>query len=465
LQKSADGGGVELQEIKHRPHEGFDWRARLGPALVSAEEALSHVRSDDRVGIALAQSTPHALCGALAARLADLQGVTICHPAAYFDWNLPGAGERFQLRSCYLSPFDRPIYTAGSIDFVPIGIYRAGVLPPGLDDFNVYLLKVSPPNRDGYVSLGESQIMSKLTARQADLVIGEIDERAIWTGGDNTMHCSEINYFVEPTEMVPRLMPPAPSAEEERMVSTICNLVARELIPDRATIQVGVGTTSGMLMAALHGHHDLGMATEIIPRGTAGLVEAGVVTGKYKKVMAGIVTGSGFSPATSEEELELVHGDLRFHLYDFNFTDDVRQIAREDGLIAVNNALTVDFGGQAGSESIGSRMHTGTGGQSAFAIGASLAGGKSIIVVPSSSVVAGRRVSRIVPELAGGTVITAPRSCVHYVVTEYGIADLRGKSLSRRAQELIAIAHPDFRDQLTEQARRLFGQAQVGRER
>jgi 4-hydroxybutyrate CoA-transferase len=442
--------------MKHRPHQDFDWRAKLGHALVGADEAFNQIRSGDRIGIALAQSTPQALCGALAARLGDLENVTVCHPAAYFDWNLPGLGERFKLRSCYLSPLDRPIYHGGGIDFVPIGFYRAGVLPPGLDDFNVYLMKVSPPNRDGYVSLGESQIMSKLTARQADLVIAEIDEGAIWTGGDNTIHISEIDYFVEPSHIAPRVMPPAPSAEEERMVSTICQLVARELIPDRATIQVGVGTTSGMLMGALGGHHDLGIATEIIPRGTATLVHAGVVSGKYKTNMPGIVTGSGFSPATTQEELELAHGDMRFHLYDFNFTDDVRQIAREEGLIAVNNALTVDFGGQTGSESIGARMHTGTGGQSAFAIGAALAGGKSIIVLPSSSIVAGQRVSRIMPELALGTVVTAPRTCVHYVVTEYGIADLRGKSLTRRAHELIAIAHPDFRSELSDQARRLY---------
>jgi 4-hydroxybutyrate CoA-transferase len=442
--------------MKLRPHEGFDWRASLGSALVSAEDALAQIKAGDRIGVALAQTTPHWLCGALAARLAELKDIVICHLAPYFDWNLPGLNDRFRLRSSYLSPIDRPLYGRLAIEFVPVGIYRAGVLPPGLDDLNVYLMKVSPPNRDGYVSLGESQIMSKLMARQADLVVAEIDPRAIWTGGDNSVHRSDIDYFVEPPDPSPRLMPPPVSAEEERTVATICQLVARELIPDRATLQVGVGTTSGMLMYALGGHHDLGMATEIIPRGTVELVRAGVVSGRYKKIMPGVVTASGFSPATSDDELALADGDARFHLYDFNFTDDVRLIAREDGLIAVNNALTVDFGGQAGSESIGPHMHTGTGGQTAFAIGAALAGGKSVIVLPSSSVVAGQRVSRIVAELAAGTVITTPRSCVHFVVTEYGIADLRGKSLGQRARELIAIAHPDFRAELTAQARRLY---------
>jgi 4-hydroxybutyrate CoA-transferase len=447
-----------MAEIKRpHPHEGFDWRAKLGPKLVSAEDALSHVRSGDRIGISVSQATPFALCGALAARLTDLENVVICHTATYFDWDLPGLGERFRLQSCFASPIDRGLYANGKAEFLPVGIYQAGVLPYELNNFNVYLMRVSPPNREGYVSFGEVQIMSKLMARRAGLVIGEIDETAIWTGGDNTIHISEIDYFVEPGGAAPRQMPPVPSAEEQRTVSTICQLVARELIPDRATIQVGVGATSGLLMFALDGHHDLGMATEVIPRKTVTLVREGVVTGKYKKTMQGIVTGSAFSPAMTQEELQLADGDMRFHLYDFNFTDDIRVIAGEEGLIAVNNALTVDLGGQAASESIGSRVYSGTGGQTVFAVGACLAGGKSVIVLPSSSVVAGRRVSRIVPELAAGSVVTVPRTCVHYVVTEHGIADLRGKFLAQRARELIAIAHPDFRAGLTAQARRISG--------
>jgi len=446
--------GAALQ-MTRRPHEGFDWRASLGRRRATAEDALSHVNSGDRVGVSLAQSTPYALCGALAARLIELQGVTVCHSATYFDWNLPGLGERFQLQSCFASSIDRRLHLEGMAEFLPIGLYRAGVLPYGLDNFNVYLMRVSPPNRDGYVSFGEGQIMSKLMARRAALVIGEIDEAAIWTGGDNTIHISEIDYLVEPTEAIARLMPPPAPPEEQRIVSTICGLVARELIPDRATIQVGVGSTSGLLMYALGDHHDLGMATEVIPRGTVPLVRDGVVTGKFKQLMPGIVTGSAFSPAITKEEVALADGDMRFHLYDFNFTDDIRQIAREDGLISVNNALTVDFGGQAASETIGHRVYTGTGGQTVFAVGACLAGGKSIIVLPSSSMVRGQRLSRIVPTLAPGSVVTAPRSCVHYVVTEYGIADLRGKSLSQRARELIAIAHPDLRAELSDQARRM----------
>jgi len=440
-----------------RPHEGWNWRAALGRRLVTAEEAVSHIKSGDRVSISLSLQTPYALCGALATRLTELERVVITHSAALFDWDIPGLGERFRLQSTFLSPVDRHLHDSHREEFMPVGLYRAGVLPAGLDNFNVFMVRVSPPNRDGYVSFGESLIMSKLMARRAELVIGEIDERAIWTGGDNTIHTSEINFFVEPTEIVPRAQLAAPSEEEERVVSAICQLVAHELIPDRATIQVGVGSTSGMLMYGLGGHHDLGMATEVIPRGTVPLVRAGIVTGKFKKMMPGLVTASAFSPATPQEEVELADGDMRFHLYDFNFTDDIRVIAREDGLIVVNNAIAVDFGGQAASESIGTRMFSGTGGQTVFAIGACLAGGLSIIVLPSTSIVKGQRVSRIVPVLAPGSVVTATRSSVHYVVTEQGIADLRGKSVPERARELIAIAHPDFRAELSEEAHRLYG--------
>ena len=199
------------------------------------------------------------------------------------------------------------------------------------------------------------------------------------------------------------------------------------------------------------------MQTEIIPWHTAELVRDGVITGKYKKLFPGLVVGSGFAIATPREQLEYVDGHPGFHLYDFNFTDDIRLVAREEGLIAVNNALAVDFTGQVGSESLGYQMYTGTGGQTAFGIAAALAGGKSIIVLPSCAMSNGQRVSRIAPVLAPGTVCTLPRTFVHYVVTEYGIATLKAKSLKERARELIAVAHPDFRGELTVEAKRMYG--------
>jgi 4-hydroxybutyrate CoA-transferase len=436
-----------------------NWRAQLGAKLVSPEVAVEHIKSGDRITLSIAQVTPFTLCAALAGRLMEIENVVVNHSAALFNWDLPGIGERFRLESFYLSPIGRELFAAGPAEFVPVSYYREGTLPPGLDNFNVYLLTVSPPDEFGMVNFGDVQIMSKLLSRNADLVIAEIDENSVRICGDNTLHISEIDWFVErtPDAPVPPLVPP-PVPEEERMtVEAICGAVARELIPDRATLQVGVGSTSGALMTHLTKHHDLGMQTEIIPWGTTNLVRDGVMTGKYKKLFPGLVVGSGFAVATPRDQLEYANGNPIFQLYDFNFTDDIRLIAREDGLISVNNALAVDLTGQVGSESIGPRMYTGTGGQTAFGIGSTMAGGKSIVVLPSTAIVKGERVSRITPSLLPAAVFTLPRTFVHHVVTEYGIATLKGKSLRERARELIAIAHPDFRAELAIEARRMYG--------
>ena len=434
-----------------------NWREQLGAKLVTAEEAVAHIKSDDRITASIAHMTPFTLFHALAGRLMEIERVVINYSAALFAFDLPGLGERFRLESFYLSPIDRKLFHEGPGEFVPVSYYRAGYLPPGLEDFNVYLMTVSPPDANGEVNFGDLQIMSKLCARNADLVIAEIDERSIRIGGDNSMHISEIDYFVERTAGTPEINVPAVSEEERRTVATIGALVASELVPDRATIQVGVGSTSGMLIPHLRHHHDLGMQTEIIPIGTTDLVREGVLTGKYKKTFPGLVVGSGFATGTPRDQLEYADDNPVFQLYDFNYTDDVRIIAREDGLVSINNALYVDLTGQVGSESVGHQMYTGTGGQVAFGIGASLAGGKSIIVLPASALSAGTRVSRITPSLPPATVFTLPRAFVHYVVTEYGVAKLIGKSLRERAHELVAVAHPDFRGDLAAEARRMYG--------
>jgi 4-hydroxybutyrate CoA-transferase len=433
-----------------------DWRAQLGARLVSPEEAVSHIKSGDRVCLSIAQATPFTLCAALAGRLMEIDNVVVNHGAALVNWDLPGLGERFRLESMYLSPFDRAIYSSGRAEFTPIVYYRAGVLPDALHGFNVYIMKVAPPDANGFCNFGDLQIMSKLLARAADLVIAEVDDSFVHIGGDNSIHISEIAYFVERTVPFPSVPTPPPNPEEQRNIATVCAMVAKELIPDRATLQIGVGSMSGAIMNHLHGHHDLGMQTEIIPWGTTDLVREGVMTGKYKKIFPGLVVGSGFAILTPREQLEYADGHPGFQLYDFNFTDDIRLIAREEGLISVNNALAIDLTGQANGESIGPMMYTGTGGQTAFVIGACLAGGTTVVVTPSTSMVNGQRVSRIVPVLAPGSVITSPRGFVHHVATEYGIATLRGKSLRERINGLITIAHPDFRSELRAEARRLY---------
>jgi 4-hydroxybutyrate CoA-transferase len=444
--------------VSHSTQTGIrDWRAQLGARLVQPDEAVSHIKSGDRVMISIAQATPLTLCTALSGRLMEIENVVLCHGAAAFSWDLPGLGERYRLESNYCSPYDRSVYAAGRAEFVPVSYYREGTLPPGLENFNVNLIKVSPPDENGLVNFGDIQIMQKMLSRAADLVIAEIDPKLIRVGGDNQMHLSEIDYFVDGVIPFPEAILPVPGEEEQRTIATVCATVAKEFVHDRDTIQIGVGSMSGMLMYHLGNHHDLGMQTEIIPWGTTPLVRDGVVTGKYKKIFPELVVGSAFAVLTPPAELELANGNPRYQLYDFNFTDDIRLIAKEEGLISINNALNVDLTGQANAESHGPTMYTGTGGQTAFVIGAAMGGGDTVIVTPSTSTVKGQRFSRIMPGLPAGSVITSPRTFVHNVVTEYGVARLKGKSIHDRANELIAIAHPDFRGELRAEAKRMWG--------
>src|SRR5579872_1161289 len=445
-----------VSDSTYVPHS-HDWRAQLGSRLVPADEAVSHIKSGDRIMISIAQATPLTACTALAARLMEIENVVICHGAAGFSWDLPGLGERFRLESNYCSPLDRSVYAAGRAEFVPVSYYREGTLPPGLENFNVNIIKVTPPDENGYVNFGDIQIMQKMLSRAADLVIAEIEPKLIRVGGDNQMHFSEIDYFIEREIGFPEAILPPPNEEEQRVIATVCATVAKEFVHDRDTLQIGVGSMSGMIMYHLGNHHDLGMQTEIIPWGTTPLVCDGVITGKYKKIFPELVVGSGFAVLTPQAELDLANENPRYHLYDFNFTDDIRLIAKEEGLISINNALKVDLTGQANAESHGPMMYTGTGGQTAFVIGAAMGGGTTIIVTPSTSMVKGQRFSRIMPCLPEGSVCTSPRTFVHNVVTEYGIARLKGKSIRERANELIAIAHPDFRNELRAEAKKMWG--------
>jgi len=241
------------------------------------------------------------------------------------------------------------------------------------------------------------------------------------------------------------------------VTEVICSLVASEIVRDRDTVQIGVGTVSAALGIYLGDKHDLGVQTELITGGIAQLVRDGVVTGKYKTLHREKVVGSA-CVALPEEDLKLIDGNPAFELYDFGYTDDIRMLIRHTNLVAVNNALMIDLTGQVCSETIGSRIWTGVGGQTAFMIAAQYSqGGRSVIVCPSSHLIEGTRRTRIVGALPEGAAVTVPRTLVDYVVTENGIATLRGKTIRERVGELIGVAHSDFQGELRAEANRLYG--------
>ncbi len=438
----------------------MDWRDRCGDKLVSPEAAVKQISSGDVVGVAPYTCTPHTLCSALMAyaKAGGIQNVRIDQPAALFPWS--EADGAFDLHDNYATPQNRAACHAGEMEYLPIGLWKSYSVPPGFTEHpDVFLVPVSPPNDKGYCSFGPGVWLSGTLTRNSKLVIAEVQPDFIRTYGENYIHVDQIDLFVE-GDVPTGALPADPHSEEEvAAVEVICALVAAELVNDRDTLQMGVGTVSASLGLYLGAKNDLGIQTELITGGIVDLVKQGVVTGRYKTLHPYKVVGSGIV-ALSREELEAIHENPVFELYDFGYTDDLRRLIQQDNFVAVNNALVVDLTGQVSAESIDHRMYTGVGGQTVFMIaGAYSPGGKSVSVTPSSSVPSstGERVSRIVPVLAPGGVVTVPRTYVDYVVTEYGIATLRGKTIKERARELAAVSHPDFRPELEQQASKLYG--------
>ena len=434
----------------------MNWREMVSNKLMSPSEAVQAVKSGDQVAVAAINCTPFTLCEALYDRRDELSGVRIDHPASLFSWVRPGDEDVFDAHDLYATPANREMVNAGRVNYHPVARWREDLAPDGfVENPDVYLVPVSPPDRHGYCSFGPGLFFSPTFCRSAKTVIAEVHEDFIRTGGDNYVHVSRIDRLCEAAAPT-GVLPVAPRSEEDNLVTeVVCTLVAAELIKDRDTIQIGIGTVASAMAAFLGDKQDLGIQSEIITGGVAELVLQGVVTGKYKTRQRGKVAAS--IALVPEAEMALIDGNPAFELYEFGYVDDVRYLLQQDNLVAINNALQVDLTGQVTAESIGSMVWTGVGGQTAFSIAANYSsGGRSITVLPSSSLVGGERVSRIVPMLPEGAVVTIPRTFVDYVVTEHGIAHLRGKTVRDRAQELIAIAHPDFRSELRREANRAY---------
>jgi 4-hydroxybutyrate CoA-transferase len=439
-----------------------NWKERLGRKLVSLEEALRPIGSGQRIALAPYTSTPLTLCRGLVehARRAGLKDIRIDHPASGVSWTEPEMAGVFELHDNYATPPNRAGCHEGRMEYLPVSVWRSDETPPGFDgDLDAFLVPVSPPDAKGYCSFGPGVWMSPQMARQAKRVIAEVQPDFIRTYGANYVHLDQIDAFVEgDAEPGGAAAAPPPSPEEVAAVEAICTQVAVELVHDGDTLQMGVGTVSASLGRFLDFRNDLGVQTELVTGGIADLVRKGVVTGARKSLHPYKVVGSALT-VLPREELEAIHENPVFELYDFGYTDDLRRLIQQENFVTVNNAMVVDLTGQVSAEAFNHRMYTGVGGQTVFMIaGAYSPGGKSVSVLPSSSVptATGRRVTRIVPALPPGTPVTVPRTFVDYVVTEHGIAELRGKTVRERAVALTEIAHPDFREELRSEAKRLY---------
>ena len=436
------------------------WQKEYAGKLVAAEEAVRVVKSGDRVAFTHGKE-PLALGLALAARRHELKNVRIYLSNPYNDpgWYDPGWEDSFKMEISYVLPVVRNIYEAHRCDFVIGNLTGITAEHPAMNAVDVLFTVVSPPDENGFCSFGTSVWGKKEAIRKSRKVLAEVDENFIRTFGDNAVHVSEIDYFVES-------LYEADSEEEADLQGQaigepgeIKKQIARyvgTLVEDGDTLQIGIGSTSEWLapLGAFNGKANLGWHSEVTPRGIIRLVREGIINGKYKSINRDKAVAIAIGDS-SREDLRFVHNNPMFELYDADYVLDPRIIAGNNKVLAINSALSIDLTGQIAAESLGSRMVGGSGGQLAFAIGAQLSrGGRFVCTLPATA--SGGNVSRIVPFLMEGTIVTVPRTLADIIVTEYGIARLRGKTQRERAMELISIAHPSFRSELKKKARELY---------
>lgn len=418
--------------------------------LCSAYEAVEVVTSGNRVYLQAGAATPNVLIDALVGRAekdpGNLKNIELCslHTEGRADYVEPRFEGIFRLNAFFVGGNVRKAVQAGRADYLPVflsevpHLFRDGVLP-----LDVAFIHVSPPDQHGFCSLGVSVDVTLAAIDAATTVVAQINPHMPRTHGDGMIHTSMIDFAIEIDEPLPQLKVPECGAVEHAIGKAIA-----ELIDDGATLQMGIGCIPDAVLQQLGNHKDLGIHTEMFTDGLIGLVEKGVVTGKYKKIHPHKII-SGFVMGT-QVTYDFVDDNPMCQLLDIAYVNDPRVIARNPKVTAINSAIEVDLTGQVCADSIGTKHFSGVGGQMDFIRGAARSeGGKPIIALPSTT---RRGESRIVPNIKPGGGVVTTRAHVHYVVTEYGVANLHGKNERQRADALTAIAHPDHRESLAEAA-------------
>jgi acetyl-CoA hydrolase len=425
------------------------WPIEAQRKALSAEGAAALVQSGQRVYVQGGCATPVTLLRALTARWRELSDVEIVHlhsegPADYVRPEMAG---HFRHNALFIGANVREAVQAGRADFTPVLLSQVPRLFETTLPLDVALIQVSPPDEGGFCSLGISVDCAKPAGESARLVIAQVNKHMPRTLGDSFVHVRNIHHLVASDEPLIEVQPEAPD-EVARQIGA--NVAA--VIEDGATLQVGIGGVPNAVLAALSGRRRLGVHTEMFSDGLLDLVESGGVDCQAKSYHRGKIVTS-FVMGTSRL-YRFVHDNPFVEMHPVTFTNDPEVIARNDNMMAINSAIEVDLTGQVCADSIGHKLYSGIGGQLDFVRGAARSkGGKSVIAM--SSTAGAGRFSRIVSELKPGAGVVTTRGDVHYVATEYGIADLFGKTLRQRAEALIQIAHPSYREELRQAAMEL----------
>jgi acyl-CoA hydrolase len=419
------------------------WVDEYKKKIVTAEEAVSVIKSHDRVYISGNAATPYVLMNALAARRAELEDIELVHVLLLGEdpFSRPGMGKSFRHNSLFVGPADRKAINEGRADYVPIFLHQIpNLFISGQMPLDVAMIHLSPPDEHGFMSYGIEVLASKAAAETAKIVIAQVNEKMPRVLGDSFIHSSRVDKIVEISEELPRLEK-KPFSEVERKIG---HSIA-DLIEDGSTLQLGIGGIPDAVLSALKGRKDLGIHTEMVSDGVMEAIEAGIITGSKKtfhpyKVILTFILGSN-------RLYEFADNNPIFEAHPTDYTNHPFNVSQNENMIAINSAIEVDITGQVCSDSIGTYIYSGFGGQVDFIRGAAHSkGGKPIIALPSTAKKG--EMSRIVPFLKKGAGVVTTRADVTYVVTEYGVAYLHGKNLQERTKALIDIAHPKFRDDL-----------------
>ena len=430
----------------------MNWLEQYKSKAVSLDEAVSTVKSEDRIFVSGNAATPLLLMRGLAERQQELLHVELNHILIIGSDPLskPGMEKHFRHNSLFVGPADRAAIADGSADSVSVhlseipALFRDRIIP--LDGAFLHL---SPPDEHGFMSLGVECAASKAAVESAKIVVAQVNDKMPRTLGDVFVHVSHVDKIVECSEELETLPHGSGYSDVEMKIGSHI----AELIEDGSTLQLGIGGIPDAVLSNLEGKNNLGVHTEMVSDGVVKAIEKGIITNQKKtlhpgKVIATFVLGS-------KQLYEYVHNNPYFEIHPCDYTNNPFIISRNENMVAINSAIEVDVTGQVCADSIGHTIYSGFGGQVDFIRGASGSkGGKPIIALPSTA--KNGSVSRIVAQLTPGAGVVTSRADVHYVVTEFGVASLHGKNMRQRADALIAIAHPQFHDELLAAVRSKF---------
>lgn len=425
---------------------------KFADKYISLTEAAGMVQSHQTIGVGIAGSEPVGLLSELATQWERLEDVHFwtCLPMRVYDvFAHPEMAGHFFNENWFYSVTDRQVHPEGRVSYIPNNLHRAAQdkLYATRGHLDVFWGTATPPNEDGYMSLSLGLIVERDLLQAADLKVLEINQNLPWTHGDTLVHVSEVDYLVENHIPVVELPNEPPSEIEQQIGGYIA-----DLIDDGSTIQLGIGGIPNAITAFIMERHDLGIHTELIVDGMVDLFEAGVVNNSKKTLHPGKMVGA-FALGTEKLYSFLDHNH-NVELYRGRYVNDPHVIAQNYKMVSVNTALQIDVLGQVCSQSIGTRQFSGTGGQLDTHRGAQMSeGGRGIIALRSTAKKGS--ISTIVPTLAPGAGVTVPSQDVDTIITEFGVAELRGRSVKDRMEALIRVAHPNFRDWIRDEAHRL----------